>query len=328
MSNDMMYDCAIAYEKLTHFQFELKLYNNRSIRDIILIFDPSEFKHLTGLEKLSDKPIFSQLTSRELLKNILDKKITYETISDSKFLLAPINDVSPNNIKYYVTDRINELTYLYNYLHNMKFNNLHIYQWHKNISPNLRPNHSDINADILFEFSTTMTNKFPEETTCAFFVETVKRTEAVGMSIFPTDISYSDDGKIKAEKYTILSAKELNKDTGAFEKLIELSEESLHKALSESLIKDRNLTIKNDIKVLKSKRKAYRQSPTASNEQAYNKRLTIFKNSNIYTPDMLGDVLNRLAAQRDDLSNIDAAPLIEKEIDFIKNTITDLTIKV
>lgn len=318
MSNDILYDCANSFHTLLDYEYKLVLSVDKTIKEIELVFSPSEFKHLAALEKLEDKPIFREMTSRDVFNDILQQKITYNDIADSQFVNSSLNDISKNNVEYYITDRITELTNLYNYLHNMSRNNMNIYMWNKNVPSNLRPNFSDINADILIEFKNTVTNKNADEKTCTFFIGTSKNQKSVAVSIFPTDVSYSDDGRIKLPEYQILSADEICKSTGVVTHLIECSSEELQKAEISALKKDQSITISNDLKALKSKRKAFIKAPeNQSAEAAYKKKLAIFKNPNIYTEDMLNEVMERLLSQAKDNHNVDSAPYIKGEIQYI-----------
>lgn len=321
MSKDILYDCAKAYSKLENYQFEFTLYYGKNIKNFSLNFTPSEFKHLTALEKLEDKPMFSQITSSQLYNKILNNEITYDTISDSSYLHMPVNDVSRNGTSYCVIDRINALSNLYDYLHGMANDNTRIYKWLKDAHSSARPNHSDIKADFLLEFKSKYDDTRADETTCVFLVETNSQNGTVAMSIFPTDISYSDDGSISVERCQILSVNEIDKERNTCVNLISAPEELREKAYSDSLSKAQSITIKQDIKALKSKRKDFSLKNDTKSQTAYQRRLDIFKNKNIYTVDMLNEVLKSLTSQLESRNNKDVGHLIEQEIKTIRNEI-------
>lgn len=102
-----------------------------------IVFEPSQFKHLSGLGKLEDKDEFKENDSTELYNKILRKELTMEDVMSSTFANAPINRISSSNTAYYVTDRLRELTHLYENLHNMTANNLHIHLWKKDCNQNI-----------------------------------------------------------------------------------------------------------------------------------------------------------------------------------------------
>lgn len=323
MSEDLLYDCAEAYSILMNYEFEVELSVNKSIRTFLLSFQSNQFKHLAGLEKLKDVHEFRENDSTDLLKKILNRELTIHNVNESSFADIKINENSPNNVEYYVVDRIRELANLYDNLHNMTNDNLHIHIWDKDCIAQKRPNHSKIAADYMFEFQNSATQKADTETTCAFFLEIKEKTKnkAIGMSIIPTDISYSDDGSISVERCQILSVNEIDKKRNISVNLISAPEELRKKAYSDSLSKSQSITIKQDIKALKSKRKDFSVKKDTKSQAAYQRRLDIFKNKNIYSSDMLNEVLKSLTSQLESQSNKDVEHLIEQEIKAIQNEI-------
>lgn len=323
MSNDLLYNCANAYKKLMNYEFEVELSINKDIRKFTLKFDSSQFKHLSGLEKLEDIDEFNDKNSAALLHSIIKKKVTIQDVFRSSFADIKINENSPNNVEYYVIDRIRELANLYDNLHNMTNDNLHIHIWDKDCIAQKRPNHSKIAADYMFEFQNSATQKADTETACAFFLEIKEKSKnkAIGMSIIPTDISYADDGSISVERCQILSVNELDKERNTFVNLISAPEELREKAYSDSLSKAQSITIKQDIKALKSKRKDFCIKNDTKSQTAYQRRLDIFKSKNIYSVDMLNEVLKSLTSQLENQNNKDVGHLIEQEIKTIRNEI-------
>ena len=323
MSNDLLYNCANAYKKLMNYEFEVELSVNKDIRKFTLKFDSSQFKHLSGLEKLEDIDEFNDKNSAALLHSIIKKKVTIQDVFRSRFADIKINENSPNNVEYYVVDRIRELANLYDNLHNMTNDNLHIHIWDKDCIAQKRPNHSKIAADYMFEFQNSATKKADTETTCAFFLEIKEKSKnkAIGMSIIPTDISYADDGSISVGRCQILSVNEIDKERNTSVNLISAPEELREKAYSDSLSKAQSITIKQDIKALKSKRKDFSMKKDTKSQTAYQRRMDIFKNKNIYSVDMLNEVLKSLTSQLESQNNKDVGHLIKQEIKTIQNEI-------
>lgn len=275
---DILYDCAQAYKQLMDNEYHIKFSVDNEIQELILGFSEKEFKHLTGLEKLKDKATFHDLSSSTLLDYISNHNIVYdrslytntsnikEQIVDSKYLNDPINNINKSNTTYNVVDRISELANLYNLLHNATEKSMSVFKWPSNVSSDKRPNHSDINADLLLVFTDSVTKKVADETVCAFFIEE-KGNNAAAMSIFPTDISYSDDGKVPPlHQCKILSFDEHFKyeENGLPKKtvtnLIKCSNEELKKC--EQIEKDekRNKLVKSKLYGLNDTRKSFLNS--------------------------------------------------------------------
>lgn len=323
MSDDLLYDCAESYKKLMNYEYEFQIAVNKTVRNFTLIFEDSQFKHLSGLGKLADIDEFKENDSATLLYKIINRELDIQDVLRSDFVDTRINENSPNNIEYYVTDRLNELKNFYDNLHNMTSENLYVHLWKRDCRPDLRPNHSKIAADYMLEFQNSATQKAETETACAFFLEIKEKTKnkAIGMSIIPTDISYSDDGSISVERCQILSVNEIDKGRNISVNLISAPEELREKAYSDSLSKAQSITIKQDIKALKSKRKDFSMKKDTKSQTAYQRRLDIFKNKNIYSVDMLNEVLKSLTSQLESQNNKDVGHLIEQEIKAIRNEI-------
>lgn len=324
MSDDLLYDCAVAYKNLMRHEFEIVLSIDKSIKEFTVVFESNQFKHLSGLEKLDDIDEFKEKKSAILLNKILKRKITIQDVYRSSLANKKINEHSPNNIEYYVVDRLRELTNLYNNLHNMTTNNLHIHLWKKDCSQDMRPNHSQISADYLFEFQNSVTQKSETETACAFFLETKdvntkKLTNAVGVSIIPTDISYSNDGSISVERCLILSVTEIDKNNSRNPiTLISTPKEVHEKAYSDSEIKSLGKKVKLDIKDLRKKRENFSKKGTPKLQSLYQVQLDTFKKGGKYTVEMLKQVLTSLTSQAESQKNPDLKRLIEQEIKFVQ----------
>jgi len=158
-------------------EYHIKLFVDSEIKEFNIKFSEKEFKHLIGLAKLADKAVFYDMSSATMLNYILNHNIVYdsslysdvsnvdihEQIIDSKLLNDPINNSNKSDVIYNITDRILELTNLYNLMHNATNVSLSIFKWLPNISSDFRPNHSDINADLLLGQHRAKTCKNREE---------------------------------------------------------------------------------------------------------------------------------------------------------------------
>lgn len=324
MSNDLLYDCAKAYEKMMDYEFEVELSVNKSIKKFNIIFEPNQFKHLSGLEKLEDKDEFKENDSTELFNKILRKELTISDVMSSDYANVPINQNSSTQTSYYVIDRLKELTYLYENLHNMTAENLHIHLWKKDCNRDMRPNHSQISADYMFEFQNSATRKSATENACAFFIETKERNakkinNAVGVSIIPTDISYADDGSISVERCLILSVTEIDKNNSRNPiNLISAPEELREKAYSDSNSKLQFKKVKQDIADLKKKREKFLLKGDTKSQSLYQSQIDTFKKASKYTIETLKQVLTSLTSQAESQKNPDLKRLIEQEIKVIQ----------
>lgn len=74
MSDDLLYDCAVAYKKLMRHEFEIALSIDKSIKEFTVVFESNQFRHLSGLEKLDDIDEFKEKNSAALLNKILKRK--------------------------------------------------------------------------------------------------------------------------------------------------------------------------------------------------------------------------------------------------------------
>ena len=90
-------------------------------------------------------------------------------------------------------------------------------------------------------------------------------------------------------------------------------------AINQIKIANVNSTITNDIKSLKSKRKKYIENPSVGNQNKYEKQLSIFNNKNIYSNEMILEVINRLNDQLSSTTD-------EKYIEIIKSELKNIQI--
>ena len=80
---DKLKECAMAFLKLCNVRYRCIIGRKGKKREIILSFSPYEFLHLSGLNKLSDKP-FIRGNRERIFKNILSDMISFSMVSSSK----------------------------------------------------------------------------------------------------------------------------------------------------------------------------------------------------------------------------------------------------
>lgn len=319
MNNDILYNCAKAYKSLMDYEFKLILDN--SYTEVTLKFDENDFMHLTSIEKLDDLWEIEHISSKNLLKLILDKKLTFDRLTDSKYFeKLKYPSESSSSIKYSIKDRLLALTHLYSYLHNCDSQNMVVYKWLRDVHQSSRPHQSKINANFLIVFCDTAEKKVDDEKVCSFFVSDRKNGSGSGVSIFPTDLSYSDDGTTTLAQYEILSVNEICKtDELKNCTLIECSIERLKQAQEGAAKEDQRRTIADDLKKLKKMREKHLSKPeNAAAKRNYVKRLEIFATSSVYTSEMLATVVKQLNDACEYTNDNTIKMQMKREIEFIQ----------
>lgn len=83
---DKLYESAKYYaENLEGKKFHLTAGKKGRLLEMDIVFDARNYKHLVGLQKLTDIPVM-KYKSDVIYQRILNKQITFETISRSEFL--------------------------------------------------------------------------------------------------------------------------------------------------------------------------------------------------------------------------------------------------
>lgn len=309
---DLLYQCAKSYKELMDYEYYIVLDN--PYKELTITFNAHEFMHLSSIQKLKDLMEIQDLSSERILDMILNRKLTFERIQESIYFSKTEID------SYNIEDRLIALKNLHNYLHNMTSKNTSAFRWQRNAPYNERPNNSEINGTLLIVFGDVVEKKHENETVCTFFIEE-RKNDNVAISIFPTNKSYSNDGRRSVPEYEILSVDELCKTTLKSFNIIKCSDERLLQAKNRFIISSQLYIIKNDLKSLKSKRSVYHNTPTESTCQKYDKQKNIFANSKIYTVEMLSDVITRLNSQLADPHNSEVKEHISEEIAFVQSLI-------
>ncbi len=81
---DKLQERAIAFRKLLDYDYNIVLGKNNTKTEITINFEKSDFSHLIGLHKLKDV-LNGNLATEKLFDKCLTGKISFETISKSKF---------------------------------------------------------------------------------------------------------------------------------------------------------------------------------------------------------------------------------------------------
>lgn len=91
---DKLYDCANAFEKLLDIQYRIIVGRKGKATELCIGFSKLDFHHLMGLGKLKDLRIATHNRSI-VFDEIISGKITYETISKSRYLSLIENRFRP-----------------------------------------------------------------------------------------------------------------------------------------------------------------------------------------------------------------------------------------
>lgn len=314
-NNDKLYQCADSYAELSDYEYRICLYNNGTIINTTIGFDDSGFMHLAGLEKLTDLTPFSDTSSSRLYNNIMNHSVTYQDACSSSSWNNPLNDPQKNGVTYTLDDRIDTLTEFRDFL-----NNRHIkaYSWDSKCNRTQRPYSSEIAADFMLVFETE-NKKTPDERIYAFFKLDKNNPEiAHGMSQFPSDMTYNNDGRRSVPEVTIMSLIEHDRVNNVDRVITELPIAEQQRLIAEAAQRSTNSVVAKDLRQLKGKRYKYFQTETEATRKAYERKLEIFGSRSPYTNEMLKEAADRLMAQSKDPHNNDVKDLIIKEVDLIR----------
>lgn len=102
---DKLLECTKEFENLLHTKYHIVLGRKGQLVNLEIVFTKWEFHHLMGLGKLKDLRI-ARGNRVNIFEQILEKNITYETISKSRYIneiearfepLAHIEEILDNN---------------------------------------------------------------------------------------------------------------------------------------------------------------------------------------------------------------------------------------
>lgn len=319
MENNKLHDCAVSYRQNTTYEYNIKIFNSGEIKNISFSFMPSHFMHLAGLEKLSDIIDPSVINSEQVYRKILRKNITYSDVTESEFWNTPLNDPQKNNVTYTLDDRIDTLTNFHDLLNN---HYVKAYSWEADCHKSKRPYSSEIKANFMLVFE-PQNPKTSDEKIYAFFrFDKDNPNIAHGVSQFPTDRTYNNDGRRSVPEITVMSFIEHNKTTKTNNVIFELPAEEQQRLIANSQKKAEFAIIKKDLRQLRSNRAKFLQSSTERNQRAYEKKLSIYSNRNIYSSDSLKAVIKMLEDEADSSCNEQTNKLIFGEIKHIKSELS------
>lgn len=107
-----LYECAHSYQRLLNVTYKIILGRKGKLTELFIIFDPSHFHHLIGLHKLVDLRI-SRANREAVFRDVLDEKITYNSVSQSNYFHIIHNRFSPFSNLEKLLDQ-NTLVFRYN----------------------------------------------------------------------------------------------------------------------------------------------------------------------------------------------------------------------
>ena len=95
---DKLMECAATYQKLLDVTYKIVLGRKGRLTELLIGFEPVYFHHLIGLHKLGDLRI-ARANRERVFVDILDGKITYDSVAQSKYfhmierLFSPFADI-------------------------------------------------------------------------------------------------------------------------------------------------------------------------------------------------------------------------------------------
>ncbi len=215
--NDKVKECAESYQYLVEqrVNYEIMIFDNKtkSIENLLIIFTPDEFKHLTGLEKMKELQKANYLAD-EFYAAAKEGVFTYQYISEgAKDYFFDDTGKTEEEIKLMkgelphgavgkneLLDRLTALESIYDLFKGLKPDEdgnkeytLEIYQWDKNAHQSDRPQESKIQADFLLEFHSELAIEAQNPFTDFFIVGKENQGKYVGMSIFHSELTRSRD---------------------------------------------------------------------------------------------------------------------------------------
>ncbi len=332
-SDDILFQCAKSYKKLigTEFTFEL----GDKYERFTLNFDVSQFMHLTSIEKLNDLWEIENISSKELFEMILKRELTYDRLEQStnfneNVFPAKSPDGKANGVEYGIKDRLISLTDLFDNLNNINNTkgtpNIDVYMWNAEpFKQSIRPYNSKIMANYLVEFMDTPHKKVSDERTCLFLKKEGLGESCIADSIFPSDVTLSDDGKRRVEQYKVLSVSKCranDKDNVTY--LIQGDETEIEKAKQKLSAKESKNEMNNKMAQLKRARAKYISGKDRNS--TYKKILNEFQDKELFKTDLdatrfLNEVILRLKTSLNDTNNEEVKECIEQEIKCFEETL-------
>ena len=200
---DPVYLCARAYQDMidAEIAFKVEVVSEKKIKQIEIKPNEFEFKHLTGVQHLTDLLYLQNSNSKDILSDFLSGKLQIGNLSAS----THFHDISISG--YEIQDRISILTNYQQIMESIVSSGmLKTFRWERDVPSDSRPYGSNISADYLFQFQ-VKGSPYPYMN---FFFKDEGNGHLAGISCFPSTQDYSiekrtmKDGTIK--KYSLAEA--------------------------------------------------------------------------------------------------------------------------
>lgn len=203
---DPVYLCARAYQDMidAEIAFKVEVVSEKKIKQVEIKPNEFEFKHLTGVQHLTDLLYLQNSNSKDILSDFLSGKLQIGNLSAS----THFHDISISG--YEIQDRISILTSYQQIMESIvSLGTLKTFRWERDVPSDSRPYGSNISADYLFQFQ-IKGSPYPYMN---FFFKDEGNGHLAGISCFPSTQDYSfekrtmKDGKI--QMYGLSEAKVL-----------------------------------------------------------------------------------------------------------------------
>jgi len=180
---DLLLQCALGFEKLTHYQYSFLVGRKGKSLSFVISFDPVDFHHLAGLHKLRDNARFTTGKRDKIFKEILNSKLSLADAEKSIYFDQASPRLQPLSALEEFLDS-NELVFRYNEKANI---------------------FSLIEADYLLE------NTLVGQTSYLFLAKRIDDDTHFCRSVFP---KAEKDYSVGQPRYTLLKKEKKNLDTG------------------------------------------------------------------------------------------------------------------
>lgn len=211
---DILQKAAQNFENASNNNYEFAVGNRKKqVKFLITSTTPSEFIHISGLEHLTDVSLLTAKNSTQksaIFNRIIQKQISFDDISNSKFLYSPIPSTYNycSGAEYTIYDRLTSLSNFENIMDNAFKGE--VYKWNlrkcRIKMPNGKYRQTTIKADYLFVIPTDNNN----EKYYLFAYQTNKnrgKDEPIELSIFSAFPDGIDMTQGQERPYTILEEK-------------------------------------------------------------------------------------------------------------------------
>ena len=206
-------------------------------------------------------------------------------------------------------------SYFSNSIYNKDTQTVRIYKWNRNSLPTNRPNHSKIDADFMLTFDRIDNAEDLTGEKVCFFIKKDSDKRYVPVSIFPTDISFSDDGKINVRQCEFTLVREISpvENNIIFSASQERMDE-IHDRINQDWLES-------EMSELKRKRKSFVSKPKPEVAKKYKRKLSDVLDKikdNRFKAHIVIKLIQSLIDQKNDPNNERYKPYIEEELPLFK----------